>query len=149
MSFNSCLDNVLKSEGGYSDDAFDSGGATNFGITIKEYSEFLGRAATKKEVRDMPLDDARKIYKKKYWDKMQLDNVNCPMMQMLLFNQGVNIGCGGAIKRAQCVINDNFHGTLVRDGGIGKLTLAALNQISLDSQSSLFVSKYILSLIHI
>jgi lysozyme family protein len=57
---------VLKSEGGYVNNPKDPGGPTNFGITLRDYSEFKGRTVTALEVRNMPLSDALAIYRVKY-----------------------------------------------------------------------------------
>ncbi len=50
-NFDRALPLVLKHEGGYVDHPRDPGGATNLGVTIGTLSGWLGRKATKAEVR--------------------------------------------------------------------------------------------------
>jgi lysozyme family protein len=58
---------LLKHEGGYVDHPRDPGGATNMGITIGTLSDWLGRPATKAEVRALSRETAQKIYERNYW----------------------------------------------------------------------------------
>ena len=51
MSFESAISEVLLTEGGYVDHPDDRGGPTNYGITQKTLSDFLGHEATKEEVQ--------------------------------------------------------------------------------------------------
>jgi len=91
QNFNDCLNRVLKDEGGYSNDPSDSGGATNLGITQKE---------TAKDVRTLTIDDARNIYKSKYWDALDCDNLPSGV-DYTVFDYGVNSGLGRPRKALQ------------------------------------------------
>ena len=55
---------TLKNEGGYTDHPLDKGGPTNKGITIGRLSEYLGRNATKDEVKNLDFETIKLIYKK-------------------------------------------------------------------------------------
>lgn len=61
-----CMARILRHEGGYSNNPKDPGGPTNYGITLKDYSAFLGRTASAADVRAMPLSSALRIYESKY-----------------------------------------------------------------------------------
>jgi lysozyme family protein len=74
-NFNDCLTRLLKDEGGYTNDASDSGGATNFGITLKDYKLYINKNGTAKDVKDMSVNDAKRIYKAKYWDAINADSL--------------------------------------------------------------------------
>src|SRR5512143_1828683 len=74
QNYDACLTRVLRDEGGYSNDAHDPGGPTNFGITIWDYRRYINPHATAKDVRDMKLADAKTIYRERYWDAMKCDD---------------------------------------------------------------------------
>ena len=90
-NFNDCVERVLKDEGGYSNDPADSGGATNLGITQKE---------TTKDVRTLTVADAKNIYKSKYWDACNCDNLSSGV-DYTVFDYGVNSGVGRSKKVLQ------------------------------------------------
>ncbi len=58
---------LLKHEGGYVDHPRDPGGATNMGVTIGTLSAWLGRRASKAEVKALSRETAQKIYERNYW----------------------------------------------------------------------------------
>lgn len=92
-NFNDCLTRLLKDEGGYSNDPNDSGGATNYGITIADYRKYINKNGTSLDVRNMKIDDAKKIYKTKYWDALDCDNLPNGV-DYSCFDYGVNSGLG-------------------------------------------------------
>jgi len=114
-------------EGGYSDVAGDSGGATSgFGIIISELSRWRGYSVSKQEVRDMPEEEANQIYYFWYWKPLELDSVNAANVSCAIFDIGVVRGIGYPPKQIQLICND--HGNhLAVDRHMGHLTLAALN----------------------
>lgn len=91
------LSQVLKSEGGYTNNPRDPGGPTNFGITIADYRMYVKRDATALDVRNMSLDDAKSIYKSKYWDKINGDILPSGV-DYCVFDYAVNSGIGRAIR---------------------------------------------------
>ena len=62
MDFEAWLAQTLEHEGGFVNDPDDKGGATNFGITQKSYSEFKKRSVTIDEVETMSEEDAGEFY---------------------------------------------------------------------------------------
>lgn len=86
-----CIKEVLKSEGRYTNDPADSGGETNFGITQRE---------TSIPVRTMKVEQAKAIYKKKYWDAVDGDNLSNGV-DYAVFDYGVNSGVGRSRKVLQ------------------------------------------------
>jgi len=119
--FTAAFNYTLGNEGGYTNDAADAGGPTNWGITIHDYSRYLGRAATAAEVRAMSKDVAEAIYKKWYWDILSLDGVNSQGVAMAMFDQGVVRGTGTIAKAVQRLVGEDD------DAHIGVKTLAAIN----------------------
>jgi lysozyme family protein len=95
---------IIDAEGGFTNNPADHGGPTNWGITQNEINKFLGHTASLEEVKTFPLESAKKIYKAKYWDHMHLDQINNKLLKVLLFDQGVNRGCGTAILSIQRIV---------------------------------------------
>ena len=120
-NFNLAFENVLKNEGGFTNDPQDSGGATNWGITIHDLSVYLRRSASVEEVRRMSKLTARAIYKSKYWDSLSLDAVNDDGVALVIFDQGVLRGIGTIARAVQRILG------VVVDGHFGPKTLAAIN----------------------
>ncbi len=117
--FGVCLAHVLRHEGGYVDHARDPGGATNMGITIGTLSDWLGRPATKAEVRALPKDIAAAIYHKRYWLPVRGDALG-PGLDLAVFDYAVNSGPGRAVRTLQAALGVQM------DGAMGPVTLAAL-----------------------
>lgn len=90
-NFDYCLNEVLKSEGGYTNDPSDNGGATNFGITLDDYRKYLNKNGTPNDVKNMTVDQAKKIYKSHYWDSLGCDNLSSGV-DYTVFDYGVNSG---------------------------------------------------------
>ena len=106
---------TMSQEGGYTDDPNDHGGETNLGITESEYHAFFPSIPF--GVRSITQDEALEIYKKSYWDSMNLDAVAGPLSCML-FDTGVNMGTHTAVMMLQNIIG------ATEDGVIGPHTLA-------------------------
>lgn len=142
--FEQVIPYVLKAEGGYTNDAADAGGPTNYGIIQSEYSTFLGHPATIDDMKSMPLVNAIKIYKAKYWDAMKLDLFSDFNIQLILMDQGVNRGTKTAMMSAQVLMGSQFGKNLSVDGANGPATSGAINGV--DPQ--LFSREYLQSAEH-
>ncbi len=131
-AFRTSLDSLLGLEGGFSDDASDSGGATNWGISHavargKGYDGPMDR---------MPLAKAQDIYYTSYWKPLGLDAMSQthPQIADKLFEQGVHCGIGTAarwLQRTLAVLNQNgaLYPDLDVDGIVGPGTRAALDAL--------------------
>ena len=102
-SYDEALARLLAHEGGYSNHPSDPGGPTNFGITIYDYRRYLKPNATAADVRTMKVEDAKAIYRSKYWDAMRCDEL-APGVDYCIFDYGVNSGTGRAPKVLQRLI---------------------------------------------
>lgn len=122
LDFDEAFSEILKTEGGFVNLSTDKGGPTNLGITISTLSSFLGRKATIQDVQNLTTETAKIIYKKHYWDSMNLDLLNNKLLKLMLFDQGVNRGCKTAIKAIQKVIGVDS------DGIMGVATIGVLNK---------------------
>lgn len=115
---------LLKVEGGYSNDKYDSGGKTKYGIIEKEARAY----GYKGDMRDMPLRIAEDIYYKKYFKKNRLDEVVDDKISLSVCDWIVNSGSWGA-KKAQQALNTINNSNLAVDGKIGNQTLFGLNNV--------------------
>lgn len=103
-----CEDNVLKSEGGYTNNARDPGGPTNWGITIYDARMYWKKDATAADMKAMPLSVAQAIYKPKYWDSLACDQLPGGL-DYTVFDYGVNSGIArsGRVLRLQLGLPQN------------------------------------------
>ena len=110
MNFDAAFDKLLEHERGYSDHAADPGGKTRYGITEAVARE----AGYQGDMRDLPLDLAKQIYKEKYWVEALP-----PDVRYVVFDAAVNSGPAQAAKWLQraCGVLD--------DGVIGPQTIQA------------------------
>ena len=97
QNYNYALQQVLKSEGGYTNDPRDPGGPTNFGITIADYRMYVNKNATANDIKNMHLADAQSIYRSKYWNALGCDALPSGV-DYCVFDYGVNSGIGRARK---------------------------------------------------
>lgn len=127
----SMLNDILRREGGYVNNAADRGGPTNMGITQTTLSAWLGHAATIDDVKNLTADTAKAIYNANYFTKPKLDKLPA-LIQPVMLDAAVNSGPGAAIKWLQQVLNDHSYGPLTVDGGIGPASIAAANKAAED-----------------
>jgi lysozyme family protein len=118
-NFDRCLAEVLRHEGGWADHPKDPGGATMQGVTLVTYSNWLGREATKDELRNMPPAHRDEIYRKHYWDKVKGDELP-KGVDLCLFDFAVNSGPKRAVVAVQEALGVNA------DGVLGPVTMGAI-----------------------
>lgn len=94
-NYNYIITEILKSEGGYSNHPSDKGGPTNYGITIANYRKYIKPRATAKDVENMNIEDAKKIYKEIYWNKVNGDSLPSGV-DYTVMDYGVHSGYGRA-----------------------------------------------------
>jgi lysozyme family protein len=123
------LDDVLKAEGGYSNDKNDAGGETNFGIT-ESVARNNGYHGT---MKDMPESFARQVYKNRYWFEPKFDKVATlsEAIAAELTDTGINCGVSFAQGILQSSLNllnrqEADYKDITEDKSIGPGTLAAL-----------------------
>jgi len=121
---------MLASEGGFSDDQRDSGnhlpdgrtGSTMLGVTQYNWENWVGHEVNHDQMRKLTPEDVKPFYKKKFWDLCRCDELKSGI-DYLVFDFAVNAGSGGSAKILQRAVG------VTPDGGIGPITLAAVNAI--------------------
>ena len=116
-NFDTCLEMLLKHEGGFVNHKDDPGGITNLGVTKKVYEEWVDREVTEQEMRDLTVEDVAPIYKENYWNRCKCNSLESGL-DFAVFDWAVNSGTGRAAKALQRVVGAG------RDGAIGPATLA-------------------------
>jgi lysozyme family protein len=101
---------LLMHEGGYTNHPSDPGGPTNFGITIHDYRKYVKADGTADDVRRMSVNEAKAIYRAKYWNAQACDRLPAGV-DYSLFDYGVNSGIGrsGKVLRRVCGLPDDTH----------------------------------------
>lgn len=119
-SYDAALARLLAHEGGYTNHPDDPGGPTNFGITIADYRRYVKAGASAADVRAMTLEEAKAIYRSRYWDALACDALPAGL-DYAVFDYGVNSGISRSAKVLQRLLG------VAADGAIGPVTLAAAN----------------------
>lgn len=107
-TYDEALRRLLAHEGGYTNHPSDPGGPTNFGITIYDYRKYVKPNATAADVRAMKVDEAKAIYRTKYWAAQRCDELPAGV-DYSIFDYGVNSGIGrsGKVLRRIVGLPDN------------------------------------------
>ena len=113
---------VLASEGGYTNDPRDPGGPTNWGITIYDARMYWKHNATSVDVKKMPKAVAEDIYRKKYWNALDCDDLP-DGLDYCIFDYGVNSGIARAGKVLRKMI-----GVSTADWHVTPEVVAAVNR---------------------
>lgn len=127
MTFDEAFDALLKHEGGFSDHAADQGGKTRFGVT----EAVARREGYRGDMRDYPLDEAKRVYQKLYWNALRLDDLRSEF-RFDLFDAGVNSGVAQTVRWMQRIVG------VTVDGLLGPRTLSAVN----NSDAAKFLAKF-------
>lgn len=116
MNFDQAFTTLLQHEGGFSDHPADRGGKTRYGITEAVAREVGYRG----DMRELPLDLAKRIYEGRYWDAVRADELPAAA-RYAVFDAAVNSGPRQAILWLQRAVG------VKDDGIIGPKTLAAVH----------------------
>lgn len=122
-NFDKAIVVVLKHEGGYINNPKDPGGETNFGICKRSYPNI--------DIRNLTFEQAAKIYKRDFWDRYKVGEINDDDIATKLFDLSINLGeretahvAQRALRAIGQIINE--------DGIIGEITIAAINNSKAD-----------------
>lgn len=110
---------VLKSEGGWSDNPADPGGATMKGVTLANFRRYVKADASKADLRKISDDQVATVYRRFYWDAV-LGAELPDGVDYAVFDFAVNSGPSRAAKYLQAITG------VPQDGRIGPATIAAV-----------------------
>lgn len=120
--FQECLQLVLGSEGGYSNDPADRGGATNKGITQTVYDNWrIAHGLGRNPISGISGEEVELIYGDLYWKTSRCQFLPAPL-DYVQFDGAVNHGVGQAAKFLQRALQ------VTADGSIGPATLQAVKE---------------------
>ncbi len=127
--FEIAYEEMRKWEGGFSDDKYDSGGATQWGISKRAHPRTFGLIMylLEKGCTELAQRKAKNFYREHYWNNLY-DEIPDSSLAFKLFDFGVNAGVKRAVKILQRTINKTnyFPGDcpLKIDGAFGRKTFA-------------------------
>lgn len=121
MNFDQAFEKLIGHEGGYSNHPQDPGGETMYGVT-KRVAIANGYAGS---MKDLPLDTAKAIYRKSYWDTVRAEELP-DAVRFDVFDCSVNSGPGQAIRFLQRATGSTD------DGRLGPMTIRAV--LTMDPQ---------------
>lgn len=116
-NFDKIIECVFVLEGYISDHKADTGGYTKYGISQKAHPEV--------DVRNLTLEDAKRIYYRKYWLPTRCDQLPFKVA-LFVMDMAVNSGnsaAGKALQRCVNLVRADAAKPLVVDGIIGEQTL--------------------------
>lgn len=119
MNFDQAFHELLGHEGGYSNHPNDPGGETMWGITLKS----ARAAGYTGAMRDMPVDFAKTVYRRRYWDSVRADELP-EAIRYAVFDAAVNSGISQASRWLQRAAR------VADDGVIGPVTLRAVREVA-------------------
>lgn len=129
MTVDEAIEEILLKEGGYVNNPNDSGGETNWGITVVEARAWGYQGP----MQNLPRASAKLIYLKKYWVATGLDRLSTlsSVIAMKLLDIAINQGVYRAGEFCQRLLNalnrnERDFKDLKVDGNIGPGTRAAL-----------------------
>lgn len=117
--FSDALRLVLGHEGGFVNHPQDPGGLTNRGITRRVLSKYLGKRATKSQMKKLGFGTISDIYLQMYWTPAKCDELPTGI-DVMMFDTAVNHGVARAAKLLQKAVQVKV------DGIIGPKTLKAI-----------------------
>jgi lysozyme family protein len=138
QTINVLIDQLIEREGGYVDHPADRGGPTNFGVTIRTLSDYRHSLTlcTAKDVEKLTLAEARRIYKKMYWEEPRFNDLRLsPVLTEMVFDAGVHHGPTQAAKMLQDAIG------VEADGIIGAKTLAMAARLDAPHLAAWFMAE--------
>lgn len=138
-NFDVVFKSLMTSEGGYVNNPKDPGGPTKWGVTQATLASWRGRDVTADDVKALGVDEAKLIFRKQYWDKMNGDELP-DGLDLAVTDMAYNSGPGRAATTLQRALNKCGH-QLVVDGQIGLNTTAAVQQTDVNMLIDAFAAE--------
>ena len=129
MSFDQIFERTVGFEGGYVNDPNDPGGETKYGISKRAYPDL--------DIARLTLAQAKAIYSRDYWDRLNLDQIKPEVIAGEIFDTAVNMGLTQAALITQRALSF-FGEKLIEDGILGPQTISILNKWGFKDPEALF-----------
>lgn len=129
-NFDRCLVNVLKREGGFSNNPNDPGGATMQGVTQRVYDAYRrSKGENLQGVRSIARSELEEIYRYQYWNLCGARTLPIGIDDAV-FDEAVNSGVSRSVKDLQSVLAKRglYRGKI--DGVWGMLSADAIRQVN-------------------
>lgn len=110
---------ILRHEGGYVWDKNDAGGETKYGISKRVYPNL--------DIKNLTVEQATEIYYRDWWMHFSYNQFTDSSLATKVFDTAVNLGAQRANKILQRCLNANGFPNIVDDGGLGPVSLTAIN----------------------
>ena len=129
LTFEQAFERLIGHEGKFTDDQKARGNwttgiigkgilkGTKYGISAMTYPDF--------DIKNLTLDQAKEIYKRDWWDKLNADNLD-PAIVFQVWDFAINAGMGTAKRKLQKSVG------MAEDGIIGPLTLKPIQKADLN-----------------
>eukprot|EP01037_Dinobryon_pediforme_P009565 gene9565-9641_t len=124
VNFEAALNLTLKFEGGFVDNKYDPGGATNMGITLVTLAQSRSVPVSSDDIRGLSREEAADIYLHQYWLKISADALPTGL-DVAMFDYCVNSGNAAAVRALQKTLN------IAADGHLGPKTLSAVSNTNI------------------
>lgn len=131
--FEVAMRHIFREEGGKAELVGDSGGLTNYGISIK----FAGSIhldidgdgkTTRADIEGLTPQKALEIYLEHFWLKARCHELPDPIA-LAHMDAAVNLGVGRSIRMLQKGLNVSMAGRLAVDGDFGQITRGAIGRM--------------------
>lgn len=127
-TFDAAIDFVLDNEGTAILDDPKNGEYSRYGITLKTAAALkLCAPDDHAFIQGMTADQAKDIYRRFWWDALQLGQVKDVRISTKILDMAVNMGSPEAVKLAQSACGTVGAYEIPRDGVMGPKTIAAIN----------------------
>jgi len=136
-AFPACLAILLSpaDEGGFANDPQDPGGATNHGVTIGEWSHYVGHPVTVQDIKNLTPAMVAPLYRTDFWSALACDKMPAALA-LCVFDFGVNAGPHEAAVALQHIVG------AMADGRIGNTTLKDIQQYAAAFGLNSLIDKY-------
>lgn len=126
LGFDKEVKRIVNLEGGYVDHENDRGGKTKYGITERLARKY----GYEGDMKNLAISEAKKIYKKAFWEKYDLNKIEDDQLAGRVFSFGINAGMTRVIRKLQEGYNLLTDSNISEDGLIGPETLKAINSFN-------------------
>jgi hypothetical protein len=125
------IDLVMDMEGGYTENPNDPSSPYNFGIGLPRMSQYLGRTATKEDIKNLSRQTARAIYAKFYMTG-NVPAISSPQVTAAYLNLADNMGTPVAVRLFDAAVSDIDHGPTGDDRKLSASTVQRMNSMDPD-----------------